>query len=221
LLEVEPVHAIIIIGALFLLVGLLIFVKKESTKGILLTKPSLSVLFVIVALTGSSANPTYFYFVLAGLLFCVAGDVLLIFPAKKLFLVGLVSFLVGHILYSIAFFTMASIEILTWIIAALFLLISGAVFVWLRTHLGRMLVPVIAYMAVITIMVIGATSLANNQQLGFTGRGLVFCGAILFYFSDIFVARHRFVKKQYINRLVGLPIYYAGQFMIAYSLYFI
>ena len=213
--------AIIVIGALSLLVGLLIFVKKESTKGILLTKPSLSVLFVIVALTGTSAHPTYFDFVLAGLLFCVAGDVLLIFPAKKLFLAGLVTFLVGHILYSIAFFTMASIETVTWIIAAVCLLISGAVFVWLRTHLGNMLVPVIAYIAVITIMVIGATSLAHNQQLGFTGRGLAFCGAILFYISDIFVARHRFVKKQYINRLAGLPLYYAGQFMIAYSLHFI
>lgn len=86
-------HAVIVIGALFLLVGLLIFVKKEFAKGILLTKPSLSILFVIVALTAPSANPTYFNFVLAGLLFCVAGDVLLIFPAKELFLAGLVSFL--------------------------------------------------------------------------------------------------------------------------------
>lgn len=214
-------HAFIVIVALSLLIGLLIFVKKESAKGILLTKPSLSALFVIVALTGPSANPTYFTYVLAGLLFCVAGDVLLIFPAKKLFLAGLVSFLAGHVLYSIAFFTMASPGALTWIIAALCLLISGAVFVRLRTHLGTMLVPVIAYMAVITVMVIGATSLASNGQLGFTGRALVFCGAILFYFSDIFVARHRFVKKQYINRLAGLPTYYAGQFMIAYSLRFI
>ena len=214
-------HAVIVIVALLLLIGLLIFVKKESIKGILLTKPSLSALFVIVALTGPSANPTYSNFVLAGLLFCVAGDVLLIFPAKKLFLAGLVSFLTGHVLYSIAFFTMASPGTLTWSIAALCLLISGAVFVWLRTHLGTMLVPVIAYMAVITVMVIGATALAGNEQLGFTGRALVFCGAILFYFSDIFVARHRFVKKQYINRLAGLPIYYAGQFMIAYSLRFI
>jgi uncharacterized membrane protein YhhN len=215
------VNAIIVIGALSLLVGLLIFVKKESAKGILLTKPSLSALFVIVAITGPSANPTYFGFVLAGLLFCVAGDVLLIFTAKELFLSGLVSFLAGHVLYSIAFFTMASLGTFTWIIALLFLLISGAVFIWLRTHLGRMLVPVIAYMAVITVMVIGAASLASNEQLCFTGTALVFCGAILFYFSDIFVARHRFVKKQYFNRLVGLPIYYTGQFMIAYSLRFI
>jgi len=215
------VHAVIVIVALFLLIGLLIFVKKESTKGILITKPSLSVLFVIVALIGPSANQAYFAFVLAGLLFCVAGDVFLIFPARKLFLVGLVSFLAGHVLYSIAFFTMASLGASILIIAALCLLISGAVFIWLRPYLGTMLVPVIAYMAVISIMVISAASLAINEQLDFTGRTLIFCGAILLYFSDIFVARHRFVKKQYINRLAGLPIYYAGQFMIAYSLRFI
>ena len=213
--------AVIVIVAISLLAGLLIFVKKESLKGVLLTKPSLSILFVIVALSGPAANPTYFYFVLAGLLFCVAGDVLLIFPAKELFLAGLVSFLAGHVLYSIAFFMRASPGTLTWSIAALCLLISVAVFLWLRPHLGTMLVPVIAYMAVITVMVIGATALAGNEQLGFTGRALVFCGAVLFYFSDIFVARQRFVKKQFINRLAGLPIYYAGQFMIAYSLRFL
>lgn len=214
-------HAVIIIGALSLLIGLLYFVKKESTKGILFTKPFLSILFVVVALTGSSANPTYCNLVLTGLLFCMAGDVLLIFPAKELFLVGLVSFLAGHVLYSIAFFMMASPGTLTWIITAVCLLISCTVFIWLRTHLGTMLVPVIAYIAVITAMVIGATSLASNGQLSFAGRALVLCGAILFYFSDIFVARHRFVKKQYFNRLAGLPIYYTGQFMIAYSLRFI
>ena len=214
-------HAVIAIGALSLLIVLLICVKKESAKGILLTKPSLSALFVSVAITGPSANPTYFGFVLAGLLFCVAGDVLLIFPAKELFLAGLFSFLVGHVLYSIAFFMMASLGTLTWIIAAFCLLISGGVFVWLKRYLGSMLVPVIAYMVVITVMVVGATSLAINEQLLITGRSLVFCGAILFYCSDIFVARHRFVKKQYFNRLAGLPIYYVGQFMIAYSLRFI
>lgn len=214
-------HAVILIVALCLLAGLLFFVKKESTRGVLLTKPSLSALFVFVALTGPSANPTYFYFVLAGLLCCVAGDVLLIFPAKELFLAGLVSFLMGHIFYSIAFFTMASVGIFTWIIAVLCLLITVMLFVWLRPRLGRMLVPVIAYMAVITVMVVGAASLASNRHLDFSGRVLIFLGAVLFYFSDIFVARHRFVKEQYINRFAGLPIYYAGQFMIAYSLRFL
>jgi uncharacterized membrane protein YhhN len=195
--------------------------KKESFIGILLTKPSLSVLFVIVAITGPAANPTYFGFVLTGLLLCVVGDVLLIFRARHLFLAGLVSFLLGHVLYSVAFFMLASPGLLTWITAPLFLLIGGAAFVWLRPHLGTMLVPVLAYMAVITVMVVGAAALAGNDRLDITGRALVLCGAVLFYISDIFVARNRFVNAQFVNRLIGLPLYYAGQFMIAYSLRFL
>lgn len=211
-------HVVIAVAGFSLLVGLLIFEKKESAPGVLLAKPTLSVLFVIVALTGPASDPTFFGLVVAGLVLCVAGDVLLIFPARRLFLAGLVAFLLGHVLYSIAFFTMASPGSLTWIVTPLMLLIGGGVFVWLRPHLGTMLVPVIAYMAVITIMVVGAAALAGNARLGFSGRVVLFCGAILFYASDIFVARNRFVIKQFGNRLVGLPLYYAGQFMIACSL---
>jgi hypothetical protein len=50
---------------------------------------------------------------------------------------------------------------------------------------------------------------------------MVFAGAVAFYFSDVFVARDRFVKNEFINRLVGLPMYYAGQFLIAFSLGFL
>ncbi|HDP24776.1 MAG TPA: lysoplasmalogenase, partial [Deltaproteobacteria bacterium] len=39
-----------------------------------------------------------------------------------------------------------------------------------------------------------------------------------FYISDIFVARNRFVKQEFINRALGLPLYYLGQFLIAFSL---
>ncbi|TSA45075.1 MAG: lysoplasmalogenase, partial [Deltaproteobacteria bacterium] len=42
-----------------------------------------------------------------------------------------------------------------------------------------------------------------------------------FYISDIFVARQRFVTPNYFNRAIGLPLYFAGQFMIAFSVRFI
>jgi uncharacterized membrane protein YhhN len=156
-----------------------------------------------------------------GLLFCLAGDVFLIFVlSRKLFMVGLISFLTGHVLFSIAFFTMATSGTLALVIAVLCLTLSGTVAVWLRPHLGTMTIPVIAYVIIITVMVIGAASLAGNEQVSFNGRLLAFCGAILFYLSDILVARHRFVKRAYINRLVGLPLYYTAQFMIAYSIGF-
>jgi uncharacterized membrane protein YhhN len=214
-------HLIIVILALPLLIGLLFFTKKESVRGTLFTKLPLSVLFVIIAFMASSTNLTYYNILLAGMLFCLAGDVLLIFPTKKFFLAGLLSFMAGHVLYTLAFFLMARTGLLTWVVAAFCLTAGGMVFFLLNKHLGKMRIPVIAYIMVITVMVIGAASFASNGQIGLTGRVLVFCGALLFYFSDFLVARQRFVKKQYINRLAGLPMYYAGQFMIACSLHFI
>jgi hypothetical protein len=47
---------------------------------------------------------------------------------------------------------------------------------------------------------------------------LAFCGALSFYVSDLFVARDRFVKKGAINRILGLPLYFGGQFLLAFSI---
>ncbi|MDD3992851.1 MAG: hypothetical protein PHV70_11955 [Desulfobacteraceae bacterium] len=35
--------------------------------------------------------------------------------------------------------------------------------------------------------------------------------------SDLFVARQRFVAPAFSNRLLGLPLYYIGQFLLAFS----
>ncbi|MFW6361887.1 MAG: lysoplasmalogenase family protein, partial [Spirochaetota bacterium] len=40
----------------------------------------------------------------------------------------------------------------------------------------------------------------------------------LFFTSDIFVARNKFVADGFINRLLGLPLYYGGQFLLALSI---
>ena len=50
------------------------------------------------------------------------------------------------------------------------------------------------------------------------GRMAAFGGALAFYISDIFVARQRFLKAEFVNRLIGLPLYYSGQFMLAFSI---
>lgn len=204
--------------ALVLLIGLLYAAKKESVAGTLMTKPLLSLLFIAVVLIVPQINPKYFCFILAGLIFCMLGDIFLIFVnSKKLFMAGLASFLIGHIFYGIAFFTISIPGVLTLVVAIVVITVSSTIFVKLLPYLGKMTIPVIAYVVIITIMVIGAATLMGDKQLGSIGRSLAFCGAILFYCSDMFVARQRFVRKDFINRLIGLPLYYVGQFMIAYS----
>ncbi len=201
-----------------LLAGLLYFNKKESVFGKLFTKTPLSLLFIVVALMQTPPNPLYYQRMLYGLVLCLAGDVLLVFREKTWFLLGLISFLVGHVFFGVSFFTVSRISPEAWKAAGIVLAVSLAVLIWLKPHLGSMKLPVAAYVIVITVMVIGAASVFFDTSLSRDGRHMVLSGAILFYFSDIFVALDRFVKKAFINRLFGLPLYYAGMFSLAFSM---
>jgi hypothetical protein len=67
-------------------------------------------------------------------------------------------------------------------------------------------------------MVIGAFTVVGDTRLPSPGRFLVIFGAVSFYISDLFVARDRFLKTEFVNRLIGLPLYYGGQFLFAFSI---
>ncbi len=207
----------IIVLAVILLIGLLYFEKTVNQRGKLPTKSLLSGLFILTALIQDQPIPGYYYLLLTGLMFCMGGDVFLALPQKQMFLYGLVSFLLGHVFYVIGFFYVADLSGWTGMGCLAGLLVSGLVFQWLRPHLGDMLVPVIAYIIVITVMLIGAWTVVGDASLAVTGRLLVFVGAIAFYFSDLFVARERFLRTEFTNRLIGLPMYYCGQFLLAFS----
>jgi hypothetical protein len=40
-------------------------------------------------------------------------------------------------------------------------------------------------------------------------------GALTFTASDVLVARNRFMRREFVNRAVGLPLYYGGQLLLA------
>ncbi len=201
-----------------LLAALLFFEVRKLRKARLGAKTLLSLLFVAAAAIQPAGSPVYFWIMLAGLILCLAGDVLLALEGKRAFLAGLVAFLLGHVAYAAAFLTLGRPTMLTGWGAALAVVVSGAVFNWLRPHLGKMFYPVLAYVMVITVMVVGAFTVAGTPGLGPAGRGLVLAGALLFYLSDLFVARQRFVSPGRANALAGLPLYYLGQFLLAFSL---
>mgnify|MGYP002641687308 FL=1 len=207
-----------IILACILMPVLLYYESKEIPKGILPVKTSISLLFVIAALMQPRPVPSYFAWMLPGLIFCLGGDVFLALPQKKMFFLGLVSFLVGHVFYVICFFYSAppTASVLWGLL--LVSMVSLWIFFRLKPHLGDMMIPVMVYIVVITIMVCGAFSILLETELAFAGRTLAFCGALCFYVSDLFVARDRFVKKGAINRILGLPLYFGGQFLLAFSI---
>jgi uncharacterized membrane protein YhhN len=204
--------------SLILLLLLLVYEKREEKNPRLITKAILSGMFVWVAFQQSSSLPDYSFYIIGGLALCFIGDVCLAWPGEKAFRAGLVAFLLGHIFYSIAFSRLIGLS--GWIspAAILFWLFSLFAFLWLRPHLKAMLVPVGIYILVITSMVTGAWAVFTGTSLSFGGRCFVLAGAFLFYLSDLFVARNQFVKPDFINRFIGLPLYYLGQFFLAFSI---
>lgn len=197
-----------IVGAL---AGLLRAIRVRDHEEEVVFKTAASLLFVILgAIAWNGDNPVATW-VLVGLALCALGDVLLIWDHT--FDIGLISFLLGHVAYVAAFAAAApATEWARWILLPI-ALASSAALAWLWPHLGRHRPSVGAYVVVITIMVWGALAVASTGVLG----SMIAIGAVLFYLSDLTVARDRFVHADFINRAIGLPMYYAAQVLIALS----
>ena len=207
-----------IIALAVVLLSVVLFAEKRENRALLVpSKGILSVLFVLTALTVSQASSGYRVLLLWGLAFCLGGDVCLALPQRTMFLLGLISFLIGHGFYVVAFLGVGKAGIWTLGGGLLICGLSGWVYRWLSPHLGRMRGPVLAYILVITAMVACAWSVFERGDLPRGARILVLAGALCFYLSDIFVARDRFVKNAFLNRAVGLPTYYTAQFLLAFS----
>ncbi len=200
-----------------LLAVLLFFERQAHLSGKLVAKSLLSALFVMTAVVAAPGLSAYAVVVVIGLGLCLVGDICLALPQQGAFRAGLVAFLLGHVAYSAAFAGGAAPNWGLWIAAAAALPVSSLVFYRLQPYLGNMRMAVMAYIVVITVMVIAAGGLFGDHRLALSARFLVLNGAFSFYLSDIFVARQRFVQSTFRNRLVGLPLYYLGQFQIAYT----
>ncbi len=134
------------------------------------------------------------------------------YAGRAAFLAGLAAFLLAHVLYSFGFADRgleaphpvepAAIAVLGFLIAR-----------WLLPFVERsMRGPVIGYIVAISVMVILAGASAESDP-----DSRLRLGAIAFYMSDIMVARDKFVARGFANRAVGLPLYYSGQFLLAWS----
>ncbi len=191
----------------------LVAIHREYHPGRLIFKSLASLGFVGTAFAAGAAGTPYGRFILAGLLLCLIGDLFLISRQRPLFMAGLVSFLLGHVVYTAAFI-MRGQALLPTLAATLLLLPLGfMIFRWLRSHAPKeMLNAIAAYIVVISAMVAFALGAVAADAPWF-----LLPGAIAFYFSDLAVARDRFVKRDFINRVWGLPLYYLGQVLIALS----
>ncbi|NOY27896.1 MAG: lysoplasmalogenase [Oligoflexia bacterium] len=147
-----------------------------------------------------------------GLVLSGVGDLLLELH-HGLFLLGLLSFLLAHLAYSLAFLLRAPGIALR---RGLVMMAYGvAAFLVLRPGLGDMAIPVAAYVSVICTM--GWRALAMFGQVPWAAASLAVGGALSFILSDTILATNRFVLPLVSAPWLVMATYWAGQIGIALS----
>jgi len=202
-----------VVACLAFLALLLVAEWRGSQRLRWIAKPLASLSFVLAGLEGGALETPYGRMVLLALALGALGDVLLIPKVNAAFLGGLVSFLLGQLAFAVAF-TLRGVSAPAAFAGALLVALPAALsWRWLSPHLpGKMRVPVLAYVAVISFMVIGAAAAFGQPRWP-----AILLGAVMFYVSDLAVARERFVVHALANKLWGLPLYYGAQLVLAWT----
>ena len=206
----------------FLLVTVVFLVRAEfegKQNQIFFLKPTSTLLVIIVAVLSfltPGAQTSYTLWVLAGLWLSLGGDVALMFHSDRAFRIGLLLFLLAHIVYAIAFTVINGFHVQDLVTGAVLLALAIAIYLYLRPGLEKMKVPVVLYILVICFMVNRAISTFFGQAFSTTQAWLISLGAILFMASDLVLATNRFRHPFKAHRL-SLFLYYGGQLLIALS----
>jgi uncharacterized membrane protein YhhN len=171
--------------------------------------------------------------VLVGFIFSWSGDVNLMMPRLEhfktyeelFFLAGLVSFLITHVLYMLAFRKdlanntntsllknkpWLALPVLVGYVGLLAFLLPA-----INAAEPDMLIPVIVYASVITAMVIFAIN--RQGKVSAASYGAVLAGALLFMFSDSNIAINKFHTPFSMAPLVIMSTYLSSQYLFAWG----
>jgi uncharacterized membrane protein YhhN len=159
------------------------------------------------------ADPNMKAWFIVALSTSLAGDVFLMLPKDK-FVLGLASFLLAHIAYTIAFamaFERPPAILFAALggLAVLDVILLRPILSALSKSQPQLRAPVIAYTVAISAMVSSAYA---------TGNWLAAAGATLFMFSDFMIARHRLVRPVAWAPLAIIVTYHLGQAGLVLSL---
>ncbi len=191
-----------------------------NQKQIYIFKPLSTILVIIVAALSifvpDMYNLSYTLAIILGLLFSLGGDVALMFKSKRAFMIGLVLFLIAHFVYSIVFAVHSGFVKGDLISSVVLVLLAVIIYFYLHSGLGKMKIPVLIYVLVISFMVNRAISTFSGFFFNETQAYLILIGAGLFYISDLILAINKF-KKPFKYHRFNLAFYYSGQLLIALS----
>ena len=194
-----------------LLVAALTFAEYKRHRGAQIwLKPAAAMGFILIAIFGGALYWEFGKIILAGLVACAIGDVLLLSRESPLkFKLGMAAFALGHLLYSFAFIRHFDFQMggLKYALALLPIIAGLAYFLWIKNKLpADFKLPVALYSVIIIAMVIASFGVPV---------WIVIAAAVLFAISDMFVAKDRFVDDAPQNALAITPLYFGAQALFA------
>ncbi|MCP4176834.1 MAG: lysoplasmalogenase [bacterium] len=145
--------------------------------------------------------------IMLALAFCMTGDILLDLDRNANFKPALAAFLLGHIFYIIVFQLERRFEIkkILYILPIFIYAITVAFF--LRNISSELMIPVMAYLAVISIMAMSAFLMRNLS--------LLLCvGSLVFMLSDTIIAINKFLYTIPYSTVFNIGLYFTAQIMI-------
>ena len=171
----------------------------------LVAKPATLVALIGVAITLDPVDPAIRVAMVIGLVLSLAGDVFLMLE-ERWFVAGLASFLAAHIAYIVGLQmaprSWAWTAVGVVVVLAAVALVGRRIVAGVRANKPDMTAPVMAYLVVISLMVVSAFGTAAPWAI---------VGASLFYASDATLAWNRFLEPRRYGPLAVMVTYHLGQ----------
>ena len=199
--------------------------KKENYVPAVILKGLASLCFVALGFLCSAGGQIAKLACIGLVLGCVA-DVLLnlryVFKEKGqlVFLVGILVFLSGHVLYLAAVLPLCPNWFLCLVLAAV---LTTLLMIWIfRRITAKMAFKIFGVFYLGAIVLLNCVAVANLIARPSAFTGLFALGALLFLVSDIVLILNTFGEKtRWSLRVTNISLYYAGQLLIALSLLFL
>ena len=199
--------------------------KKEHYMGAVILKGLASLCFVLVGVMAGNGGQLAKLIVTGLLLGCIA-DILLnlrwVFPKKGqlLFLVGILVFLGGHVVYLAAVLPMAD----NWAVCVVVgVVLTALLMKWIFSKItAKKAFKIFGVFYLGAIMLLNCVAVSNLMTAPSAFTGLFAAGALLFLISDIVLILNTFgPKSKFSLRVTNLSLYYIGQLLIAWSMLFV
>ena len=202
-----------------------IFLQKESRQqyvAAVILKGLASLCFVAIGLICSPGTHVA-NMIVAGLIIGSTADVLLnlrmVFEEKgqPIFLVGILVFLTGHIMYLAAVLPLCSHKLMC-IIAGIVL--TALLMIWIFKRItAKMAFKIFGVVYIGAIMLLNCVAIGNLIAEPSAFNGVFAAGAVLFLISDIVLILNTFGSEfRQSLRNTNISLYYMGQILIALSL---